>query len=421
MHSNLKILIKFPTRGRPDKFFNVLNKYIEMSTNISRTAFLITLDYDDSAMNNQNVIQKLEEYKKHVKLAYFFGNSKTKMQAINCDMDKINGWDIVLLASDDMIPVVKGYDEIIRHDMNEYFRDTDGVLWYNDGGQNNINTLCILGKKYYDRFGYIYNPEYISLWCDNEFTDVSIQLKRVYKSDQVIIEHQHPVYQKTNYDELYIRNESYFNLDKETYVKRRERNFDLDLNQPILSILTPSVPERMDSHLKPLLEKLKKQIENKNVEHVVLLDNKKRTIGMKREALVEIAKGKYISFVDDDDDISEDYVDSIVEAAKTDSDVITFKQKCLVNDNQPSIIHFSLNNKTNQEYYPGGLINRMPFHVCAWKSSIGKKYKFTDKNYSEDWYWAQQLIKEAKTEFHIDKVLHTYVYNDKITTTPINK
>ena len=61
----------------------------------------------------------------------------------------------------------------------------------------------------------------------------------------------------------------------------------------------------------------------------------------------------------------------------------------------------------------------MPFHVCAWKSSIGKKYKFRDKNYSEDWFWASQLIKEAKTEVHIDKIIHTYIYNDKITTTPL--
>ena len=421
IYTDLRLLIKFPTRGRPDKFFSALDKYVEMATNLSKIGFVISLDHDDISMNNKAIIDRLNEYKSRIKIAYFFGSNKTKIQACNADLDKINGWDIVMLASDDQIPIIKGYDDIIRSDMNEYFRDMDGALWYSDGGQNNINTLSILGKKYFDRFNYIYHPDYVSLWCDNEHTDVATQLKRIYRSDKIIIEHQHPVYQKTNYDELYVRNESYFNIDKVTYYERKERNFDLDLNEPLFSILTPSVPERIDSHLKPLLEKIEKQIGDKKVEHVILLDNKKRSIGMKREALVEIAKGKYMAFVDDDDDISDDYVSSILEAIKTNPDVVTFKQKCLVNDNHPSIINFSLKNKVNQEYYLGGVIDRKPFHVCAWKSSIGKKYKFTDKNYSEDWFWAEQLVKEAKTEIHIDKVLHTYVYNDKISTTPLNK
>jgi hypothetical protein len=48
-----------------------------------------------------------------------------------------------MLASDDMIPVVSGYDQIIRNDMYENFKNTDGVLWYNDGGQTIITTLSI--------------------------------------------------------------------------------------------------------------------------------------------------------------------------------------------------------------------------------------------------------------------------------------
>jgi FkbM family methyltransferase len=227
MKSNLKLLIKFPTRGRPEKFFSVLDKYIEMSENISKTAFLISMDSDDSSMNNPSIIDILEGYRSKIKLAYFFGDSKTKIQACNADIDKTTGWDIIMLASDDMIPVVRGYDQIIRNDMYENFKNTDGVLWYNDGGQNSINTLSILGRKYYNRFGFIYNPEYISLWCDNEFTDISIKLGKMYRSKDMIIEHQHPAYEKTNFDQLYVRNESYFNIDKETYIKRSERNFDL--------------------------------------------------------------------------------------------------------------------------------------------------------------------------------------------------
>ena len=142
-------------------------------------------------------------------------------------MYKTTGWDIVLLASDDMIPVVKGYDQIIRQDMSKHFSDTDGTLWYNDGGQSDINTLCILGKKYFDRFGYIYHPAYTSLWCDNEFTKVSQKLNKVYRSQTTIIEHAHPVYKKTNYDPLYAKNESFYIADKQVFLDRESKNFDL--------------------------------------------------------------------------------------------------------------------------------------------------------------------------------------------------
>jgi hypothetical protein len=222
-----KILIKFPTRGRPEKFFNVLDQYINMSNNVNDIAFLVSMDADDAFMNNDTIISKLKSYKDKVKIVYFFGESKTKMQAINADIEKVNGWDILLLASDDMIPIVQGYDEQIRKDMEENFADMDGVLWYNDGGQNNINTLSILGREYYKKFNYIYHPDYISLWCDNEFTDVSIKLNKVYRSDKVIIEHQHPAWQKTNYDELYMRNESYYGIDQQTYERRSALNFNL--------------------------------------------------------------------------------------------------------------------------------------------------------------------------------------------------
>jgi hypothetical protein len=86
------------------------------------------------------------------------GRSCGKIGAINRDMDLAPPFDILLLASDDMIPIVKGYDRIIRDNMP---LDTDRVLHFNDGHRtDSLNTLCILGKKYYDRFGYIYYPEY---------------------------------------------------------------------------------------------------------------------------------------------------------------------------------------------------------------------------------------------------------------------
>ena len=76
--------------------------------------------------------------------------------------------------------------------MKTNYPDTDGILWFFDGWRKDLNTLCILGRKYYERFGYIYNPEYNSFWSDSEFTDVGNILNKQKFIDKVIIRHLHP-------------------------------------------------------------------------------------------------------------------------------------------------------------------------------------------------------------------------------------
>jgi len=419
MQTEPKLLIKFPTRGRPDKFFSVLDEYINKAKNLDKIAFLITLDNDDISMKKN--IHRLEEYKNKCKLVYFFGNSKTKIQACNADINKVSGWDIILLASDDMIPVVDGYDYIIRKDMNDFFRDMDGVLWYNDGGQNRINTLSIMGKKYYDRFGYIYHPDYVSLWCDNEFTDVSEKLNKVYRSDKIIIEHQHPAFQKTDFDELYVRNESYMHHDQNTYERRKEKNFDMCLTETKWSILILGISERFDN-VKKLILKLEEQIKKinlvKEIEILTLIDNKVRTVGKKRQSLIDISNGEFVSFIDDDDDVSDDYIETIYNTLVVNGnvDVITFKQIARINQDPDTPIIFSLNHETNDDYIAGGIIKRKPFHMCIWNSNLAKSVKFPDISKTEDWFWLKQLCEKAKKEYHIDKFLHYYIFNSNTTT-----
>jgi len=220
----MKILVKFPTRNRKEKFFDVVQKYYDYATDKNNLEFLITLDDDDLSMNNDEVRLKLNSYKN---LKYIFGQSDNKIHAVNRDIEDYN-WDIILLASDDMIPVQLGYDEVIRNKMKEFYPDTDGVLWFNDGFQGNkLNTLCILGKKYYQRFNYIYYPEYKSTWCDNEFMDVANILKKQKYFHNIIIKHEHPDWGYGKMDEIHQKNHGNLMYDMTLYNKRKQNNFNL--------------------------------------------------------------------------------------------------------------------------------------------------------------------------------------------------
>jgi glycosyltransferase involved in cell wall biosynthesis len=186
----------------------------------------------------------------------------------------------------------------------------------------------------------------------------------------------------------------------------------------ILSILTPTIPGR-EKQVKTLSDKIQKQIGDLPVEHLVLSDNKKRSIGEKRQSLVNIANGDYIAFCDDDDDVSDDYVKSIVIAAGTGADVITFSQRTVYNGIE-SEVHFGLNN-TDENLVPNGITLRAPWHVCAWNRQKVKGCVFGYSNYGEDKIWSYQARKRIKTGHHIDKVLHTYVHDAATTAAPESK
>ena len=221
----MKLLVKFPTRNRKNKFFKVLRQYQNLCEDLDNTYFLITLDNDDESMNSSDVEDIFNTFK-NVKVIY--GTSNSKIHAVNRDIELVNDWDIVLLASDDMTPKVKGYDNIIRNKMKEFYSDTDGILWFNDGHMGNkLNTLCILGKKYYDRFGYIYHPEYKSVWSDNEFMLVGNLLGKQTYFEQVIIEHEHPDWGYGSRDEIHQNNSKNENQDKLLFTKRKDNNFYL--------------------------------------------------------------------------------------------------------------------------------------------------------------------------------------------------
>jgi len=219
----MRLLIKFPTKNRPNKFLKTLVRYIDYLDD-KTTKIIVTCDNDDVLMKDDYIKEFVLNYDN---VEILFGNHNSKIEAVNADLDKFD-FDIVLLASDDMIPMVKGYDTIIKNKMIEHYPDTDGVLWFNDGYQGNkLNTLSIMGKKYYDRFNYIYSPDYLSVWCDNEFMDVANILNKQTYFDEVIIKHEHPDWGFGNRDDIHTLNSKHEAHDRMVYTGRKNNNFYL--------------------------------------------------------------------------------------------------------------------------------------------------------------------------------------------------
>ena len=215
--------MKFPSRSRPKQLVATFRKYITQATEPNSIHALISLDQDDTTATTE-LVATLKAI--HADTDIRIGKSCGKIGAVNRDMEYAGEYDILLLASDDMIPVVQGYDEIIRNHMMQYYPDRDGVLWYNDGIQGKgLNTLCILGQAYYKRFGYIYQPSYKSFWCDNEFMEVADRLKKQTYFDHIIIKHEHGSVMGIAQDALYEKNSVYLDKDHALYMERKAKGF----------------------------------------------------------------------------------------------------------------------------------------------------------------------------------------------------
>lgn len=213
----LKILIKFPTRSRPEKFLQCLSKAIELSNDKENLKILISYDEDDETMTEEVI----EKAKALGNVELFSGKSENKIHAVNRDMEHSGEWDILVLLSDDMECEMKGWDDIIR----SKFTGLDRILHFNDGyRKQSLLTLPIMGRSYYERFGYIYHPDYISLWADNEQMEVGQKLLRLKYFRIVLFRHKMAM-NGFEQDELHKHTESFFEEDKKTYEARKRKGF----------------------------------------------------------------------------------------------------------------------------------------------------------------------------------------------------
>ena len=398
----MNLLIKFPTRGRTEKFNYALFQYVIKCTDKANTRFLFTLDDDDNTKIDEDICGSM-------KFSAPPGLSTSKIHAINRDMDQSGDWDILLLASDDMIPCMKGYDQIIRDKMAEHYPDTDGVLWFNDGyAEDRLNTLVCMGRKYYERFGFIYQPLYKSFFCDNEFMDQATLLGKQTYFPLTIIRHQHPANTKDAADDdLYRKNNEYWKEDERLYFHRKVYDYDL-------SVLICSVDDRADA-LRSLLAKMNSCQHTLRVEILTNIDNRKKSVGLKRQELLQQAKGKYCCFVDDDDDIDEDYFKEIQEVlhACPQADVVSMIG--MYYQDGVAIKPFYHSIRYNRYYDDDKGFYRFPNHLNPILTGFCRRVGFLNKKHGEDTDFAHRLhkLRLLMCEASVRKPLYFYYFKSK--------
>lgn len=217
------ILIKWPTRSRPDMFRATFEHWQSPAVR-----FLVSIDADDPLCMTDSFLNWLGSIPN---LKYVIGRSKGKIDAINRDLDEAGKWDVCILAADDLVPQRSDYAEVIAGALFDTFPDGDGVVHVNDGRAGRVlNTMPVMGRRYFNRFGYIYygganHPDgYQSLWADNEFQEVSESLKRTVYIPETVVRHEW-IGHYVPTDPLNVRNEAFYQSDMEIFLRRKAAGF----------------------------------------------------------------------------------------------------------------------------------------------------------------------------------------------------
>lgn len=402
----MRILLKCPTRNRPQKIMSTMNAYMNLAKHPEYIGVAISCDVDDVSMSRNLVHEELYRIlKKTAWRRIFTSPNKTKIQACNANMDEIDWeWDIVVLVSDDMIPQIQGWDDVIRMHMPP---DTNKILWFNDGFQGEkLNTLNVFGRQMYNRFGYLYHPEYKSLFCDTELTDLCRgELKdRCTYIPYCIIRHEHPgTGYKQNMDALYQHNQRYWNDDMYTYIRRKTYNYDIAFLIPTISGRETSLKELMSS----IREKMNRIAPQFRYAIDLAFDNRETSIGMKRQNLLQGSKGKYSVFIDDDDEITDAYIEDLAKTIEGCYPVMRLRGQI-----GPYTFTHSLENKLDSPMARGEVFLRPPNHLNPMMTDVAKLISFGDAIRGEDLDWTLRLAKAGflTHEYKSDDSRIHYIY-----------
>lgn len=209
--------ILHPTRGRPQKSFETIKKWLR--AHVSCNGFpevIVSVDMDDPCLNAY-----INLHGKRV----IVNHNRSAVDAIN-NAAKVCTGDIIIVVSDDT-DCPDGWNDLLENaigDRNDFIAKTP------DGIQKWIITMPIMDRAYYNRFGYIYHPDYLHMFCDTELTCVADLTGRKIELD-ISFPHNHYSIGKSVKDAVSDRADKTWSQGESIFIERYKRNFDL-VNTP---------------------------------------------------------------------------------------------------------------------------------------------------------------------------------------------
>jgi len=150
---------------------------------------------------------------------------------------------VIICVADDFKPC-QDWDEKM-FTLKTWWIDEDWTVHTEDGYVHNLMVLSILTRKRYDRFGYVFYPQYESLFSDTEFTEVAYREGRVINAKHILMEHMHPDCNKRprdGFDQVHA-SQSRWKMGEMLFNYRKHKGFPVDDGPRANMASTPEPPQ----------------------------------------------------------------------------------------------------------------------------------------------------------------------------------
>lgn len=217
----MKFSLLHPSRSRPHKSVRTIEKWLDCSASTDYELIVSVDESDPSLDQYKSFYNKGRFANPNVKV--IVNNNRSAVDAIN-NAAKASTGEVMIVVSDDT-DTIKGWDRVLSQAIGTH---TDFVLKVYDGIQEWIITMPIMDRVYYNRFGYVYYPEYKHMFCDTHLTHVADALGKIIFRNDIIIPHLHYSIRKSEKDEVSEKADQTFNEGRNIYTRLLKQNLLLD-------------------------------------------------------------------------------------------------------------------------------------------------------------------------------------------------
>lgn len=227
------ISLLHPSRERSEKSYWVTKNWLSMAG--CDVELIVSIDDNDPQRGNY---LRLYSQNDPFTTRVISNPNRSAVDAIN-NAAKEAKTDIFIVVSDDTECPDNWGNKILEAVIGK----RDYVLRCDDGIQRWLCTMPVIDRTYYNRFGYVYNPEYRHQFVDTEFTHVAQLLGKIIRRDDLRFTHLHPCRGWAKHDDVYKRSDATVKQGQEVYVRRFKEGFGLGLDPW-------NLPDEAEGHLR---------------------------------------------------------------------------------------------------------------------------------------------------------------------------
>lgn len=210
-----EMLVIIPSRNRPENVYEITKCLLEFSTSVD---ICFGLDNDDVSSYD------------YVPGIIYERNPRLMMNGtLNLIANKYTDrYKFLCFMGDDHRPRTLGWDKILTKPLTK----KPGFSYGNDLIQKQfLPTAVVVSSEIVKTLGFMAPPSLKHLYLDNFWLDLGNAINSIHYFDDVIIEHMHPLLEKSLVDNTYNESWSLVNQDKEVYEKYKESEFLNDVKK----------------------------------------------------------------------------------------------------------------------------------------------------------------------------------------------